>query len=495
MSYIKRAISLALVIALCVCFVGCDNSEETKVYFGLDKDELPTTVDPQAASTDAELMLVRNMFEGLLRKNSKGEIVNGACSSYEKSGNTYTFTLRSGIKWSDGSKLTAEDFVYGIRRAVDPATASPLASRLFSVKNAKSINEGVMSVQRLGVTASGNKVIIITENESNDFLSSLTCAAAMPCKEKFFIGTDGMYGQDAENIISNGSYRMAKWNREEFGIRLYRFEDYNGDFYAKNGGVFFSCQTEEKDNNTQLVRLNKGSIDAAFIPPEDLADAKKQDFKIKSVENICWVMTIGNCYSREVRECLALAMTTTVYKDELPTGFRPAKSIFPAVLSVNGAENVGLTQYDIETAKMRFSKIVSDLPDKKFPSPTLYYYDVYGIKDAVTAAVANWQQNLSAFVNIHESTSLNSLQKELSEKSLEMAVFPIYAKNDSVSDYLRNFGVDGDAVTAQQIILSDKTVIPFAFASTNLCYSEKLGKTYCDSGDGFIDFSFIIKSK
>src|SRR5688500_2798375 len=86
----------------------------------------PESVDPHKTSTVYEAHVLRDLFEGLVMQDSKAELIPGAAESWTVSddGKTYVFKLRAGATWSDGSPLTAEDFVYSFRRLEDPATAA-----------------------------------------------------------------------------------------------------------------------------------------------------------------------------------------------------------------------------------------------------------------------------------------------------------------------------------------------------------------------------------
>ena len=78
----KRIISLLLILILLFSVVGCDDTDKAYIYFALS--ERPVTLDPQVASSDTELLIIRNVFEGLLRKDEKGEIQPGVAESYKK---------------------------------------------------------------------------------------------------------------------------------------------------------------------------------------------------------------------------------------------------------------------------------------------------------------------------------------------------------------------------------------------------------------------------
>lgn len=486
---IKKAISILLVLALAFSLSACGKSNKAIIYFELES--VPLNLDPQTAREDSELLIIRNLFEGLMRKNAEGELVEGACSAYEKSGLKYTFTLREGLKWSDDTPLLAEDFVFALRRAVQKSTSAPFVNRLFSIAGAREIYENGADVKTLGVRAAGNKVVITLKEEDPDFLETLSTSVAMPCSEKYFLETEGKYGQDAKSLLCNGSYDIFKWNREDFAVRLYKNDYYKGAYEAVNGGVFFSC-VEEKN---QVSRLNDNESDMAFLSPLEIKEAKKQDITIKQVENICWFLTLGDCYDQSTKAALLSAFSSNIYSDNLGEGLRPADSIYPAVLSVNNCGGVGMPTYNIDNAKINFSNIIKNMPDKKFPTSTLYYYDRPEIKTAVNTLLGHWQQNLSAFINMQSSTSLDALLKELSNKSLQFSLFPVTAHNASVEEYMESLNLTGDTAEAQARFLGANNIVPFAFQSTSVAYSSSIKTVYMDNGNGYIDFAFVYKKE
>ena len=105
--------------------------------------------------------------------------------------------------WSNGEKVTANDFVFAMRRAINPKTESPNAQLLYCIKNAKKIHTSNTPVNALGVTALNDLTLKIELQESDpDFLYVLTTAICMPCNEKFFNECAGKYGLFADCIIS-----------------------------------------------------------------------------------------------------------------------------------------------------------------------------------------------------------------------------------------------------------------------------------------------------
>lgn len=490
---LKKIISVLLCLFTTLSLLtGCGSNADEIIYINIPNK--PSTLDPQLAETDEELMICRNIYEGLLRKDENGNIVNGASNTYKKDGLTYTFYLKENLIWSNGDKITANDFVFGFKRAVDPNVKSPFANRLKSIKNASDIIAGRASVDTLGVTAlSDYSLEIVLEKEDSEFEWALTTSVSMPCNEEFLSKSTGKYGRSAECILSNGSYSLKKWNPDEFGIRLRKNENYKGDFTAKNGGVFISSNSDEKISKL----FQKESVDCAIVKSEDFDSVTQTGVKHKSFQNICWFMTIGKSYSATVRSAFLSAVNSDTYKDKLKYGLVPSNSIYPEMLNIgNTADRAGFTDYNIENSKAVFSNIIKGMEDKHFPETVLYYYDNVVTVDALKAILGHWQQNLSAYINITPAKHPEELSKELKDHALQFSLFPIKAKSSSLREYLESFNVDTslDATTAQTIIMQDKTVFPVCFENTNICYCENIKNLYLESENGYIDFSFATKN-
>ena len=112
----------------------------------------PGTLDPALQTLVGEYEIMSDMFMGLVQLSPQGLPIPGAAESWTASadGRTTTFKLREGLVWSDGVKMTADDFVYTFRRALDPKTASPLATMALKIKNAPAVNSGKMPLTALG---------------------------------------------------------------------------------------------------------------------------------------------------------------------------------------------------------------------------------------------------------------------------------------------------------------------------------------------------------
>lgn len=476
---VKRKKIAAVCTALLLLFsvTGCGGSHKNEnIYFELN--DLPETLDPQTASTDSELLIVKNLYEGLLRKTADGKIVGGVAEDYTVDGLTYTFHLRKDAHWFTGEDLTAEDFVFGLKRALDPATESPFAERLWAVG---------------GVDAVDPHTLVIRLNDTDEqFPETLTTSVCMPCQEKFFRDAGGKYGLSKEDVLCNGSYYLSKWDRENFGVRLYRNAEYSGKVPAENAAVFFSHSTE----TTPLERLQKGTVDLAFLSGNDVTAARENGIGIAACEDTCYVLTVGTAFRGDIGNALAMMIDPSVYESQLPPDCRVADSLLPALFDPLGVQKIGRPiGYDPETAKNLFARGIAKVKDQHFPQTTLYYYGD-DVKELVTAIVGHWQSGLSAFINIEPVSSIEKLLPQLKSQTLPLTFFPVKANGTSLREYLLQFGVDIHAVTpenAQQNILSGNRIIPIAFGSTSVGYTDVFRNFSIADGTGYVDFAPLIK--
>ena len=148
-----------------------------------------STLDISKVTDSYSSIAIGNSGSNLLRRNEDGGLKPDLAEKVEVSedGLTYIATLRDGLKWSDGSDLTADDFVYTWQRIVDPATASEYAYLASDahVLNAAEVINGTKSVDELGVKADGNKVIFTLSSPSPQFMSLLTFANFVPQNKAF----------------------------------------------------------------------------------------------------------------------------------------------------------------------------------------------------------------------------------------------------------------------------------------------------------------------
>jgi oligopeptide transport system substrate-binding protein len=179
--------------------------------FHRGNDSDPETLDPQKTQTTAEAHLLRDLFEGLVIHNAKGEVVPGAAESWTIStdGKTYTFKIRANAKWSNGDAVTAKDFEFSYRRILNPETGAKYANLIYPILNAESYNKGKgAKAEDVGVKAVDAATFEIKlERPTPYFLEMLTHSTSIPVHP----ATVAKHGKDfvkVENWVSNGAYKL-----------------------------------------------------------------------------------------------------------------------------------------------------------------------------------------------------------------------------------------------------------------------------------------------
>ncbi|MBC2002776.1 peptide ABC transporter substrate-binding protein [Listeria booriae] len=213
---------IALSLTGLVLLAACGNdSGETKdkasepVKF-LETGEL-LTLNTTAEEDFVSFTAQNQVFEGLYTLDKKDNFVPGVAASMPEINadqTEYTIKLRQDAKWSDGSQVTADDFVYAWRRAVDPKTA-PSYAALFkdSIKNATEIHEGKLPVSELGVVAPDAETLKITLKKPVPyFISLLSFETFFPQKQAFVEKQGDKYGTDAKHTLYNGPFVMQNWD-------------------------------------------------------------------------------------------------------------------------------------------------------------------------------------------------------------------------------------------------------------------------------------------
>lgn len=233
----------------------------------------PESLDPHKTSTTYEAHILRDMFLGLVTEDSKSEVIPGAAESWTVSddGTVYTFKLRQGATWSDGSPVVAGDFVYAFQRLQDPATAAEYASMLQKVKNAKEVNAGSMKPEELGVKAIDDGTLEITLVAPTPyFLEVLTHQSTYPVS-KAAIDKFGADWVKAGNLVSNGAYTLAEWVPNDH-IKLIK----NPKFYdAANVKIDVVNYIPTEDRSSAMKRFEAGELDSYDdLPTEQLPDLK-----------------------------------------------------------------------------------------------------------------------------------------------------------------------------------------------------------------------------
>ncbi|WP_435953598.1 peptide ABC transporter substrate-binding protein [Dryocola sp. BD626] len=174
------------------------------------KDE-PASLDPIKAVGLPEIQVIRDLFEGLVNQNEKGELTPGVATKWHSNDNrTWTFTLRDNARWSDGTAVTADDFVYSWQRLVDPKNTSQFAwfAALAGITNAQAIIDGKMPKDKLGVTAVDAHTLRIQLDKPVPYFPNLTANFSLYPVPKSVVEKLGQDWTKPGNLVGNGAFTL-----------------------------------------------------------------------------------------------------------------------------------------------------------------------------------------------------------------------------------------------------------------------------------------------
>ncbi|MCB5176530.1 MULTISPECIES: peptide ABC transporter substrate-binding protein [Microvirga] len=271
MSWLKRT---ALAAVATAALMGAASAE---VVYNRGNTGEPETLDTHKTSTVQEAHILRDLLEGLVTYNAKGEAVPGQAAKWEVSddGTTYRFTLRDGLKWSNGDPVKASDFVYSYRRIMNPETGAKYANILYPIKNAEKINKGQAKVEELGVKAIDDKTVEITlEQPTPYFIELLTHQTSLPVHQ----ASVEKFGKDfvkPGNMVTNGAYKLAEFVPNSH-IKLTKNEHYHG---AKDVQIDTVNVIPHPDLAAAVRRYEAGELDSMDELPADQIKSLKERFK------------------------------------------------------------------------------------------------------------------------------------------------------------------------------------------------------------------------
>ena len=186
-----------------------EGGKELAVQVGPD----PETIDPALNSAVDGGNMLLHAFECLLTVDQDGNLAPGQAETWETSedGLTWTFHLRDGLKWSDGSDLTANDFVYSWKRVCDPLVAAPYAETVLGmVKGYSEAIEG--NLDALAVSAPDDKTLVVELDTPCPYFGSLAAFATLSPVQQATVEANGdAWATAPESYISNGPFYMTEW--------------------------------------------------------------------------------------------------------------------------------------------------------------------------------------------------------------------------------------------------------------------------------------------
>ena len=415
----KKFLTLLCILLVAASVFAGGNQEEAAtsgeaeqvLTFALQNE--PDGIDPGITNNSFASPILYNAFESLVVYDENNSIVGGSAESWTISddGLTYTFKLRDNLKWSDGSPLTAADFVYSYLRVLDPALGAQYSGMLTDyIAGAAEYYAGSADADSVGIKAVDEKTLELTLIQPTAYYTGiLGMWVYSPVNEAAVTAAGDKWTLSAETYVSNGPFMMKEISFGE-GYELVKNPNYWNAANVKLEKLNFRFIP---DPSTALVALDKGDIDGSWeVPSSDLPNLKATSDALQIIPSYGTTYYEINCTKApydnpKVRQALAMAIDrTALIENVLQSTDNPAYSLVAPGYSVDGvAYDEGRSSYglsavaDVEGAQAMLAE--AGYPNGEgFPVLELSYYTNETVKNIVEAMQQMWQENLGIKVNV-----------------------------------------------------------------------------------------------
>lgn len=373
------------IVGVALCLVSCETlsrqekRDESQVM-RLNLFSEPPTLDPRIASDSTSANVLLALFEGLVRIDEVGEPQLALAKSYQVSddGLTYTFNLRP-AKWSDGSAVTADDFISSWKSTLTPSFYSPYAYQLYIIKNAQAVKLGKKPLTEVGVSAPDPQTLVVNlEYPAPYFLEKLALPTFYPVKTGLDKKQPGWASDAGPNYVSNGPFRLKIWHHHD-RILLEKNPRYWDERRVRLHNIQMLMINDAKE---ELNLYLDGRIDWAGQPFTELPP---ESIEYLTRENFLQTFPIAGDYWYEfnlrkppfdnilLRKAFALAINREAIVQEVKEIGVPAYGILPPLFAMNTPPY--FEDNDVEGARQLFQQALEQMHLRKneLPSITLTY--------------------------------------------------------------------------------------------------------------------------
>lgn len=402
-----------LTFALSACSGDKAGENSSKITVGIPQD-IEDSLDPHKAVAAGTKEVFFNMFEGLVKPDSDGNIIPAVASAYKvsKDGKVYTFTLRKGIKFHDGSLVTVEDIKYSIDKCADTSNGEPLIAAFSNIESVNILDD--------------ETVEIVLKEPNTEFASDLAnvTAAIVPASNK----------DPDVNAIGTGPYKYVSRSPQE-NFTMEKFDDYWGEGAHIKDVVLKVCANAD----SFVMNLEGGSVDMIARVTATQAAELSDNFNIlEGTMNLVQALYLNNAVEpfqdARVRQALCYAIDPQEIMDFVSDGkgTEIGSSMFPAFEKYYMEELNDTYSRDIEKAKEL-------LAEAGYPN---------GFSFTITVP-SNYQQHIDTAQVLVEELKEIGVNADIQLIEWDSWLSDVYAGRNYQSTVI---GVDASSLTARALL-------------------------------------------
>ncbi|WP_031519281.1 peptide ABC transporter substrate-binding protein [Siccibacter colletis] len=372
------------------------------------KDE-PASLDPVKAVGLPEIQVIRDLFEGLVNQDEKGKLIPGVATRWQSNDNrVWTFTLRDNARWSDGTPVTAEDFVYSWQRLVDPKNTSPFAwfAALAGISNAQAIIDGKQTPDKLGVKAVNKNTLTVQLDKPVPYFPNLAANFALYPVPKTAIDKFGNDWTKPGNLPGNGAYVLQDRVVNEKLVVVPNTHYWDNARTVLQKVTFLPINQESAATKRYLA----GDIDITESFPKNLyqkllKDIPGQVYTPAQLGTYYYAFNTQKGPTADARVRLALSMTIDrrlMAEKVLGTGEKPAWRFTPDVtagFTPQPSRMEEMSQQELNAEAKTLLKAAGYGPGRPLKLTLLYNTSENHQKIAIAVA-SMWKKNLGVDVKL-----------------------------------------------------------------------------------------------
>ena len=417
----------------------------------------PASLDPHKVESDVEFNIISDLFDGLVAVKGDGSIEPRLAESWDNKDNTvWTFHLRPGITWADGSAITAQDIVWSWQRLVTPATGSPYVSYPgnMHIVNAADIALGKKDPDTLGVKALNDTTLEVTLSQpTSSFLAMLAHPSLVPL-DKVLVTRYGDKWVKPEHFVGSGAYSLSDWvvNERIVAVRNPRYWD--DKHTVINKVTYLPIRSEAADVN----RYKAGEVDIVYtLPINQFSQLKKTlgDEVDVSPQLATYYYEFNTTRAPfndvRVRRALNMALDKDIIADKvLGQGQRPAWVISqPEIggVKLNGPDYASWPR-DKRIAEAKKLLAEAGFNDSHPLSFNLLYNTSESHQRIAIAAASMWKKNLGVEAKL-QNQEWKTMLDTMHTGNFDVVRYAWIADYDDASTFLNTFRTGDSENTAK----------------------------------------------
>ena len=352
----KKLVLATLILSGALVLAGCGGGSKSAKKDGgkiltIELGPEVESIDPALNTTNDGANYLTYLFDNLLRVDKDGKIAPSLAEKYESSADalTWTFYLRDGLKWSDGSDLTANDFVYSWQRMIDPEVAAPYAEITLGMVEGYEEAIGLPDadgnptidpdITKLRVEATDDKTLVVHMATPTPYFDKLaTFAALSPVKKDVVEANPDRWTLDPKTYISTGPFKLTEWKSGSY-LMLEKNENYWNKDAVKLDGI--KCLLMQDQNAAFSAYESGDALMIKDIPTQEITTLQKRsDYHLDPQLGTYFIDLNNNLEEfkdARVRQALSLALDRKYISETITAGtYTPA----------SGFVSSGVTDWD-----------------------------------------------------------------------------------------------------------------------------------------------------